>query len=92
MRKSQAPVACEPPQTRLLKRRAEKLIDLLHARSIRRRLNSYNFGAGLDYNFLQPPSIFRWLDLLNKRTANCLNKRIYSHSEAQAQLASIHTA
>jgi hypothetical protein len=26
--------------------------------------------------FLQTHSIFRWLDLLNKRTANCLNKRI----------------
>jgi hypothetical protein len=37
----------------LLKRRAEKLNNLLHTHSI-----------------------FRWLDLLNKRTANCLNKRI----------------
>jgi hypothetical protein len=33
----------------LLKRRAEKLNNLLHAQSIRRRLNSYNFDAGLDY-------------------------------------------
>jgi hypothetical protein len=27
-------------------------------------------------NLLNAHSIFRWLDLLNKRTANCLNKRI----------------
>jgi hypothetical protein len=29
-------------------------------------------------NLLHAHSIFRWLDLLNKRTANCLNKRINS--------------
>jgi hypothetical protein len=29
-------------------------------------------------NFLHTHSIFRWLDSLNKRTANCLNKRINS--------------
>jgi hypothetical protein len=28
---------------------AKKLNNLLHAQSIRRRLNSYNFDAGLDY-------------------------------------------
>jgi hypothetical protein len=39
------------------KRHAKKLNSLLHAQRIRRRLNSYNFGAGLDYNFLQPRSI-----------------------------------
>ena len=33
----------------LLKRRAEKLNNLLHAQSIRRRLNSYNFDDVLDY-------------------------------------------
>jgi hypothetical protein len=30
---------------------AKKLNNLLHAQSTRRRLNSYNFDAGLDYNF-----------------------------------------
>jgi hypothetical protein len=60
----------------LPKHHAKKLNNLPHAQSIRRRLNSYNFDAGLDYNFLQPQSIRSWLDLLNKRTANCLNKRI----------------
>jgi len=35
----------------LLERRAEKLINLLHAQGVLGRLNSYNFDAGLDYNF-----------------------------------------
>jgi hypothetical protein len=35
-------------------------------------------------NLLHTHSIFRWLDLLNKRTANCLNKRIYSHEASEA--------
>jgi hypothetical protein len=39
----------ELPVEILLKRRAEKPNDLFHAQSVRRRLNSYNFGAGLDY-------------------------------------------
>jgi len=39
------------------KRRAENLISLPHAQSLRRRLNSYNFASGLDYNFLQPQTI-----------------------------------
>jgi hypothetical protein len=33
----------------LLERRAEKLNNLLHAQSVLRRLDSYNFAAGLDY-------------------------------------------
>jgi hypothetical protein len=35
--------------TDLLKRHAEKPHNLFHTQSIRRRLNSYNFDAGLDY-------------------------------------------
>jgi hypothetical protein len=35
-------------------------------------------------NLLNTHSIFRWLDLLNKRTANYLNKRIYSHEASEA--------
>jgi hypothetical protein len=30
---------------------AKKLNNLLHAQSIRRRLNSYNFDAGLNYDY-----------------------------------------
>jgi len=30
---------------------AKKLNNLLHAQSIRRRFNSYNFGAGLDFDY-----------------------------------------
>jgi len=30
---------------------AKKLSNLLHAQSIRRRFNSYNFDAGLDYDY-----------------------------------------
>jgi hypothetical protein len=43
----------------MLENCAEKLNSLLHAhaQSIRRRLNSYNFAAGLDDNYLQPQSI-----------------------------------
>jgi hypothetical protein len=33
----------------LRKRHAEKPNNILHAQSIRSRLNSYNFAAGLDY-------------------------------------------
>jgi hypothetical protein len=33
----------------LLKRRAEKLNNLLHTQRVLSRLNSYNFDAGLDY-------------------------------------------
>jgi hypothetical protein len=38
-------------RTGLCKRRAEKLVNLLRAQSVLSKLNSYNFGAGLDYNF-----------------------------------------
>jgi hypothetical protein len=51
----------------LRKRHAEKPNSLLHARSIRRRLNSYNFAAGLDYNFLQPQSIRSWLRFVEQK-------------------------
>jgi hypothetical protein len=30
---------------------AKKLNNLLHVQSIRRRLNSYNFGAGFDFDY-----------------------------------------
>jgi hypothetical protein len=35
-------------------------------------------------NPLHKHSIFRWLDLLNKRITHCLNKRIYSHEASEA--------
>ena len=55
---------------------AEKLNNLLHAQTIRRRLNSYNFDAGLDYGKTTGSKHQKRAQLLNKRTANCLNKRI----------------
>jgi hypothetical protein len=37
--------------TDLVKRRAEKPNNLLHAQSTYTRLNSYNFDAGLDFDY-----------------------------------------
>jgi hypothetical protein len=44
---------------------AKKLNNLLHARSIRRRLNSYNFDDGLDYNFTTGSKHQKRAQLLN---------------------------
>jgi hypothetical protein len=46
----------------------EKLNSLLYAQSIRRQVNSYNFAAGLDYNFLRPQSIRSRLNCRDKTT------------------------
>jgi hypothetical protein len=52
----------------------EKLNSLLYAQSIRRQVNSYNFAAGLDYNFLQPQSIRSTLNCLDKGFLPCRDK------------------
>jgi hypothetical protein len=56
------------------------------------RTKNYSHKAGsivitlarMTLTILQAQSIRSQLDLLNKRTANCLNKRIYSHEASEA--------
>jgi hypothetical protein len=52
-------------------------LDLALALQVRRK-RKMSVDAKKLNNLLHTHSIFRWLDLLNKRTANCLNKRINS--------------
>ena len=56
--------------TDLLKRRAEKLNNLLHAQSIRRRSNSYNFGGELDFDYNKSSKIRRELYSVHYRGGN----------------------